>query len=247
MESGKWKAESGKWKARKLESGKWKAEIGEAYDVRRFGSWQQARHLVNEIYSLTVARIVSLSKDFGLTDQVQTRPLYQVMSNVAEGFETDACLPRRCSVAAHCASLTRAKCARCSDVDFRTIDLTISSGCRTSREASQSRLESSSQAFCGRPRDGKADSHEQYRVLHCAHLRSMTPMKISHFSTFSFRNLYFSSMSTVIEVDDVWKKYRLGIIGTGTLRHDFERWWHRVRGKPDPHSKVDQQRVEGRR
>ena len=47
-------------------------------------------------------------------------------------------------------------------------------------------------------------------------------------------------MSTVIEVDDVWKKYRLGIIGTGTLRHDFERWWHRIRGKPDPYSKLDQ-------
>ena len=47
-------------------------------------------------------------------------------------------------------------------------------------------------------------------------------------------------MSTVIEVDDVWKKYRLGIIGTGSLRHDFERWWQRVRGKPDPYSKVDQ-------
>ena len=47
-------------------------------------------------------------------------------------------------------------------------------------------------------------------------------------------------MSTVIEVDDVWKKYRLGIIGTGTLRHDFERWWRRVRGKPDPYSKVEQ-------
>jgi lipopolysaccharide transport system ATP-binding protein len=45
-------------------------------------------------------------------------------------------------------------------------------------------------------------------------------------------------MSTVIEVDDVWKKYRLGIIGTGTLRHDFERWWHRIRGKSDPYSKV---------
>ena len=53
-----------------------------------------------------------------------------------------------------------------------------------------------------------------------------------------FANFYFSSMSTVIEVDDVWKKYRLGVIGTGSLRHDFERWWHRVRGKPDPHSKV---------
>jgi lipopolysaccharide transport system ATP-binding protein len=45
-------------------------------------------------------------------------------------------------------------------------------------------------------------------------------------------------MSTVIEVDDVWKRYRLGIIGTGTLRHDFERWWHRVRGKPDPYAEV---------
>ena len=47
-------------------------------------------------------------------------------------------------------------------------------------------------------------------------------------------------MSSVIEVDDLWKKYRLGVIGTGTLRHDFERWWHRVRGKPDPLSQVDQ-------
>jgi lipopolysaccharide transport system ATP-binding protein len=47
-------------------------------------------------------------------------------------------------------------------------------------------------------------------------------------------------MSTVIQVDDVWKKYRLGVIGTGTLRHDFERWWHRLRGKPDPHAKVDE-------
>lgn len=43
---------------------------------------------------------------------------------------------------------------------------------------------------------------------------------------------------TVIEVDDIWKKYRLGVIGTGTLRNDFERWWHRVRGKEDPHSKI---------
>src|SRR6478672_11400003 len=47
-------------------------------------------------------------------------------------------------------------------------------------------------------------------------------------------------MSAVIEVDDLWKKYRLGVIGTGSLRHDFERWWHRVRGKPDPYSEVDQ-------
>ena len=49
-----------------------------------------------------------------------------------------------------------------------------------------------------------------------------------------------NSVSTVIEVDDLWNKYRLGVIGTGTLRHDLERWWHRVRGKPDPYSTVDQ-------
>ena len=55
-------------------------------------------------------------------------------------------------------------------------------------------------------------------------------------------------MSTVIEVDGVWKKYRLGVLGTGTLRHDVERWWHRIRGKPDPYSEVDQTtKVESRK
>ena len=49
-------------------------------------------------------------------------------------------------------------------------------------------------------------------------------------------------MSTVIEVDDIWKKYRLGVIGTGSLRHDFERWWHHIRGKPDPHATVGENR-----
>jgi lipopolysaccharide transport system ATP-binding protein len=44
----------------------------------------------------------------------------------------------------------------------------------------------------------------------------------------------------VIQVHDLWKKYRLGVLGTGTLRHDFNRWWHRVRGKPDPYTKVGQ-------
>ena len=81
---------------------------------------------------------------------------------------------------------------------------------------------------------------KNYRVVSrpslatCDHERRYIP---------TFRRLHLLTrfaMSTVIEVDDVWKKYRLGIIGTGTLRHDFERWWHRVRGKPDPYSKVDQ-------
>jgi lipopolysaccharide transport system ATP-binding protein len=45
---------------------------------------------------------------------------------------------------------------------------------------------------------------------------------------------------TVIQVDNLWKKYRLGVLSTGTLRHDFNRWWHRVRGKPDRYTKVGQ-------
>ena len=42
----------------------------------------------------------------------------------------------------------------------------------------------------------------------------------------------------VIQVDSLWKKYRLGVLGTGTLRHDFNRWLHRLAGRPDPYSKV---------
>lgn len=41
-----------------------------------------------------------------------------------------------------------------------------------------------------------------------------------------------------IEVEDLSKQYRLGVIGTGTLSHDLNRWWHLVRGKEDPYLKV---------
>jgi len=41
-------------------------------------------------------------------------------------------------------------------------------------------------------------------------------------------------MSTVIKVENVSKQYRLGEIGTGTISHDLNRWWHKVRGKEDP-------------
>lgn len=47
-------------------------------------AWQEARQLVNAIYSLT--RETPLSRDFGLTSQVQ-RAAVSIMSNVAEGFE----------------------------------------------------------------------------------------------------------------------------------------------------------------
>jgi lipopolysaccharide transport system ATP-binding protein len=42
----------------------------------------------------------------------------------------------------------------------------------------------------------------------------------------------------VIQVDDLWKRYRVGVIGTGSLRHDLNRWWHRLRGKEDVYAPV---------
>jgi energy-coupling factor transporter ATP-binding protein EcfA2 len=43
---------------------------------------------------------------------------------------------------------------------------------------------------------------------------------------------------TVIRVENISKLYRLGEVGTGSLAHDVNRWWHRVRGKEDPYLKV---------
>jgi hypothetical protein len=42
----------------------------------------------------------------------------------------------------------------------------------------------------------------------------------------------------VIQVEGVSKLYRLGEVGTGSLAHDVNRWWHKVRGKEDPYLKI---------
>ena len=42
----------------------------------------------------------------------------------------------------------------------------------------------------------------------------------------------------VIRVENISKLYRLGEVGTGSLAHDVNRWWHRVRGKEDPYLKI---------
>jgi homopolymeric O-antigen transport system ATP-binding protein len=42
----------------------------------------------------------------------------------------------------------------------------------------------------------------------------------------------------IIKVENLGKQYRLGSVGTGTLSHDINRWWHKVRGKEDPYLKV---------
>ena len=42
----------------------------------------------------------------------------------------------------------------------------------------------------------------------------------------------------VIEVENLSKLYRLGEVGTGTLSHDLNRWWAKLRGKEDPFTKL---------
>jgi len=45
-------------------------------------------------------------------------------------------------------------------------------------------------------------------------------------------------LSTVIKVENLGKQYNLAQVGTGTVTHDINRWWHKVRGKEDPYLKV---------
>lgn len=39
----------------------------------------------------------------------------------------------------------------------------------------------------------------------------------------------------ILKVENLSKQYRLGTVGTGTLGHDLNRAWHRIRGKEDPY------------
>lgn len=42
----------------------------------------------------------------------------------------------------------------------------------------------------------------------------------------------------MLKVENLSKQYRLGLVGTGTISHDLNRWWSKVRGKEDPYLKV---------
>jgi len=44
--------------------------------------------------------------------------------------------------------------------------------------------------------------------------------------------------SIAIKVENLGKMYRLGEVGTGTISHDLNRWWARMRGKEDPFAKI---------
>ena len=44
----------------------------------------------------------------------------------------------------------------------------------------------------------------------------------------------------VISVEHLTKRYDLGVIGTGTLSRDVNRWWARLRKQPDPYTRIGQ-------
>jgi len=56
----------------------------------------------------------------------------------------------------------------------------------------------------------------------------------------------------VIQIEHVWKEYHLGVISHGTLTHDLQSWWAKLRGQEDPNSKIkpllagqEQRKIEG--
>lgn len=42
----------------------------------------------------------------------------------------------------------------------------------------------------------------------------------------------------ILKIENLSKQYRLGLIGTGTISHDLNRWWAKIRGKDDPYLQV---------
>lgn len=50
----------------------------------------------------------------------------------------------------------------------------------------------------------------------------------------------------VIKTENLTKEYKLGVIGSGTLRHDLQSWYARKRGKDDPNLKIGANQYSGR-
>lgn len=45
---------------------------------------------------------------------------------------------------------------------------------------------------------------------------------------------------TVIKVENLSKQYRLGAVSSGSISHDLNRLWHKMRGKDDPYLKISE-------
>jgi len=51
-------------------------------------------------------------------------------------------------------------------------------------------------------------------------------------------------MSELIRIENVSKRYRLGVINRGMLYKDLQSWWARKTGKQDPHAKIGEQHID---
>lgn len=49
-----------------------------------------------------------------------------------------------------------------------------------------------------------------------------------------------NKQDVAIQIQGLKKRYRLGVIGGGTLQGDIQSWWARLRGKEDPNLKIGQ-------
>ncbi|AWA29767.1 ABC transporter ATP-binding protein [Flavobacterium magnum] len=56
-----------------------------------------------------------------------------------------------------------------------------------------------------------------------------------------------SESKTILEVKNLSKQYRLGEVGTGTISHDLNRWWHKIRGKEDPFLRIGESNDRSKR
>jgi lipopolysaccharide transport system ATP-binding protein len=53
-------------------------------------------------------------------------------------------------------------------------------------------------------------------------------------------------MTIALSIENLSKQYRLGIIGSKTLREDLQRWWASLRGNPDPLLQIGQEHLAER-
>lgn len=53
--------------------------------------------------------------------------------------------------------------------------------------------------------------------------------------------------STVIKVEKLSKQYRLGEVSTGSIAHDINRLWYKIRGKEDPYLKIGESNDRNRK
>ena len=45
-------------------------------------------------------------------------------------------------------------------------------------------------------------------------------------------------MQSAIKIENLFKEYKLGVLGRGTLYRDLQSWFAKIRGKEDPNSLI---------